>query len=425
MTVHEAMPQCAGCAPLCTAPPPPDRILSVKHANSLRHRTSLTDYTFQAMCRWTASTGGLTAYLREPNNAQAGKLVRMCMAIPLLPPELIRPAFQELRRFARLRDFYPTMEPFLDYVENTWLNDIGPEHISVYRRSRRTNNDQESYHRTLVDTLGQPHGNPWVWMDHYRDHEQQHRLRHLQAGAGYNPSRAKRSKYVLLDRRIANATRRLEARRITSIQFLRIASHLCHTTYNRVALRKQRALRAGEEDVVAPEVADLIPQEEMGRPPPVPPHAVDQLDAPEEDAATDSENEEDVDDPFVRGAGELVAESEARQDAVVLEAVAVAEARQDAAVPEAVAEARQNSAVVAVAEARLHQLHSEAVAEAGLHSEAVDRLHSAAVAETRLLSEAVFSDNVWVALEAQQQARQQARQQASRKYPWELTVFTV
>ncbi len=44
------------------------------------------------------------------------------------------------------------------------VSDIGAEHISVYRRVRRTNNDLESYHRTLVDTLGRPHGNAWVRM---------------------------------------------------------------------------------------------------------------------------------------------------------------------------------------------------------------------------------------------------------------------
>ncbi|XP_052130927.1 translation initiation factor IF-2-like [Frankliniella occidentalis] len=255
-----------------------------------------------AMCRWTA-TMGLTVYLRDSD--KAGLLVRMCMALPLLPAERIRDAFQEIRNYAQAaRDetLYPTMEPFLDYVLQTWIDDIGPEHISVYRRRRRTNNDQESYHKTLVDTLGSPHGNPWVWMDKFREHEQRHRVRHLQASRGNGPGRPRRKQYVLLDRRVENATRRLERGAISSVEFLKICSYLCKTTYNRVALRKKRALRAGEAGELLPEVAHAIPEEEMGPPPPLPAGVVDALDVlepvPDSSEEEEDDREEELYNPF-------------------------------------------------------------------------------------------------------------------------------
>ncbi|KAK3929807.1 hypothetical protein KUF71_020200, partial [Frankliniella fusca] len=142
-----------------------------------------------AMCRGTATTGALTIYLRE--TPMAGLLVRMCMALPFLPAERIDGAFADIERYAigaRVEGLHATMQramqPFLRYYDASLLMllvDIGAQHISVYRRTRCTNNDQESYHRTLVDTLGTPHGNPWVWMDKFRDHEQRHRVRYLQA----------------------------------------------------------------------------------------------------------------------------------------------------------------------------------------------------------------------------------------------------
>ncbi len=75
------------------------------------------------MCGWT-SVNGLTVYLRrgDQESREAGKFVRMCMALPLLPPEQIQPAFNELRRSAERRPFYNTMVGFLDYVQRTWLD---------------------------------------------------------------------------------------------------------------------------------------------------------------------------------------------------------------------------------------------------------------------------------------------------------------
>jgi len=66
--------------------------------------------------------GALTVYLRE--TPMAGLLVRMCMALPFLPANRIEGAFADLVRYAmaaRVEGLYDTMEPFLRYVERTWI----------------------------------------------------------------------------------------------------------------------------------------------------------------------------------------------------------------------------------------------------------------------------------------------------------------
>ncbi|KAE8740478.1 hypothetical protein FOCC_FOCC014006, partial [Frankliniella occidentalis] len=115
----------------------------------------------QAMCKWTIRFGLVP--LLEVND-DMGKIVRMCMALPFLPPERIIQGFEDVNEYARGKAFYEQIEGFLNYVNQTWLQDVGPDHLSVHRRFRRTNNDMESYHRTLVDTIGKGHPNIWAWI---------------------------------------------------------------------------------------------------------------------------------------------------------------------------------------------------------------------------------------------------------------------
>lgn len=64
---------------------------------------------------------GLRPLLQE-RPEDAGKVVRMCMSLPLLPEEKIEDGFGEVRAHAATQDTYPQLQPFLDYVEKTWIN---------------------------------------------------------------------------------------------------------------------------------------------------------------------------------------------------------------------------------------------------------------------------------------------------------------
>jgi len=64
---------------------------------------------------------GLRPLLQE-RPEDAGKTVRSCMALPFLPANKIEDGFQQVRAQAARQDYYAQLQPFLDYVEKTWIN---------------------------------------------------------------------------------------------------------------------------------------------------------------------------------------------------------------------------------------------------------------------------------------------------------------
>lgn len=76
------------------------------------------------------------------------KLVRKVMALPLLPAEHIRPAFEQLVLQVADR---PVLLDLLSYVEDTWITStIWPiPSWSVYNKTIRTNNDCEGWHTRM------------------------------------------------------------------------------------------------------------------------------------------------------------------------------------------------------------------------------------------------------------------------------------
>lgn len=76
-------------------------------------------------------------------------LLRKVFALPLLPADDIRPAFEEL--LGKVAPDADAMVSFFDYLDNTWMtNEVWPiDSWSVYGRSIRTNNDVEGWHNRL------------------------------------------------------------------------------------------------------------------------------------------------------------------------------------------------------------------------------------------------------------------------------------
>jgi hypothetical protein len=70
------------------------------------------------------------------------------MALPLLPAEHIKAAFEQLVLSAAHR---PLLLDLMCYVEDTWMNStVWPiESWSVFRRTIRTNNDTEGWHTRM------------------------------------------------------------------------------------------------------------------------------------------------------------------------------------------------------------------------------------------------------------------------------------
>ncbi|KAF4529052.1 hypothetical protein B566_EDAN006073 [Ephemera danica] len=70
------------------------------------------------------------------------RAVRMCMALPLLPPSDMRKGLQVIITYVHSHDIF-NLDEFLDYVYRIWICRIGPDSVSVFNRARRTNNGPE------------------------------------------------------------------------------------------------------------------------------------------------------------------------------------------------------------------------------------------------------------------------------------------
>jgi len=72
----------------------------------------------QGMCRWTA-VHGLTVLLRDCE--EAGKAIRMCCALPLLPANRIVEAFDGIQEHTSDFEWHAQVQPFYSYVQRTWI----------------------------------------------------------------------------------------------------------------------------------------------------------------------------------------------------------------------------------------------------------------------------------------------------------------
>lgn len=88
---------------------------------------------------------GLAVAYRE--NGPMQKFVRKLFALPCLPVEHIRAAFNQLSN----EPSTPAVAPLLDYIRDTWIEgDLWPPTSwCIFNQSTRTNNDAEGYHRRI------------------------------------------------------------------------------------------------------------------------------------------------------------------------------------------------------------------------------------------------------------------------------------
>ena len=79
------------------------------------------------------------------------KIVKMIMALPFMPHELIPNAYDEIRKKAK-----DHLKELMDYVYKTWItNSVWPPKCwSVFMQGTRTNNDVEGWHRRLNAKAG-------------------------------------------------------------------------------------------------------------------------------------------------------------------------------------------------------------------------------------------------------------------------------
>ncbi|XP_051158527.1 uncharacterized protein LOC127279909 [Leptopilina boulardi] len=140
------------------------------------------------------------------------------MALPLLPANEIERAFNELVTSLSA----PTrriMGPLLRYYRRQWLRKVTPQIFSVHNLRRRTNNNIESYHRTLKDRFGL-HSNIWTFSDNLVKYQACLEIDLKSLERGHN-SRLPKTTNVIKDAQILDAWRQLhQPGGLTTKQFL-------------------------------------------------------------------------------------------------------------------------------------------------------------------------------------------------------------
>ena len=122
------------------------------------------------MYRYACSLGLMVPYR---NIAEVGTIIRMSIALALVPHQRIREGFELIVQYAgEVQDQLdvPTrlsIGRFLQYIRSFWIDRIGPARFSVSNDVNRTNNLVEAWHRRLNAMIGTAHPNFYTFLCKY------------------------------------------------------------------------------------------------------------------------------------------------------------------------------------------------------------------------------------------------------------------
>ncbi|KAG8301615.1 hypothetical protein J6590_049768 [Homalodisca vitripennis] len=85
------------------------------------------------------------------------EVFKMYKGLPLFRAHMAVAGYDHIVNFAQQAGVLQNLAVFINYVHRVWITGVGVESFSVYRQSRRTNNDMVSYYRNLRDTMHTAH----------------------------------------------------------------------------------------------------------------------------------------------------------------------------------------------------------------------------------------------------------------------------
>ncbi|XP_050065079.1 uncharacterized protein LOC126554005 [Aphis gossypii] len=147
----------------------------------------------------------------------------MIMVIPLLPAQRIEEGFIEAKRYASMHNV--NMLRLFNYYERYWLQNVGVEVLSVYKKKFRTNNNVESFHNKLRQMFQTSHPNIWVFLGNICKLIENYSIKLNQTDNGLVILHTKRAKYVANDKRIKSASHQLRQGLISVGTFLKRCSY--------------------------------------------------------------------------------------------------------------------------------------------------------------------------------------------------------
>ncbi|KAK4009323.1 hypothetical protein OUZ56_018440 [Daphnia magna] len=128
---------------------------------------------------------------------------------------------------------------FVQYIRSFWMECIGPERFCVNMENNRTNNQMEANHRSFNHNIGNPHPNPWYFLDRLQEFGQEAEYSFLALRDGTPVRDRRRQKYVTRDREIRTLQIDLQNGRITIREFLMAAAF--HFEPVEIEFREQNA----------------------------------------------------------------------------------------------------------------------------------------------------------------------------------------
>lgn len=161
--------------------------------------------------------------------------IRKLNSLPLLPINLIEQAYVDIKdQLNQFRDHLDEIRSFLNYYEQTWLNQdaLYPRELwNKYRDHKRTNNDPEGINNKINSMINQDHPNIYVLiktlMDVQIDYEMQ--IREIDNGLVLND---KKTKYKEINKKLNNLWNDLDDEKVSVDSFLTKTQYLLSKNYN-------------------------------------------------------------------------------------------------------------------------------------------------------------------------------------------------
>ncbi|KAF0711480.1 CCHC-type domain-containing protein [Aphis craccivora] len=146
-------------------------------------------------------------YLHLVNaNESALKCLKLLLSLPLLPADDIE-------------------NGFFDYYRRFWILRVGVLTLSVKGCPRRTNNNVESFHKSMQLKFSVSHPNLWVFLEQLSHLSENYHIIVDQLSNGLQPTKKLSIKFLANSARIRRATEAYNLRLITMRQFLERCSY--------------------------------------------------------------------------------------------------------------------------------------------------------------------------------------------------------
>lgn len=137
----------------------------------------------------------------------------------MLPAEKIEEGFVVIKHYAARHSI--NMRRLFNYYERYWIQNVGVELLSVYKKKFRTNNNIEGFHNKLRLIFQVSHPNIWSFLAYICKINDNYSVKFDQLNNGLEITpRGPRSKYLANNKKIRSASRQLRQRTINIKTFL-------------------------------------------------------------------------------------------------------------------------------------------------------------------------------------------------------------